>query len=241
MRARHPFVAESSRFHPRDRLCAALAHFRQPDFRPSESFLPMSWTDERIDQLRTMWDKGMSASQIAEQLGGAITRNAVIGKAHRLGLKSRPSPVKAEGAASVAAAPRPKPSSVSPPPPPPAVRQPDAEIAFARATPMMPVRALPPMPMVMPNTGPVPPTTTSHPMANRRSRPDMGHKISLLELTDKVCKWPIGHPDEEGFHFCGAPVNVGTPYCLEHCAVAYQSQLPRKDKPRPLPMPKYRV
>jgi GcrA cell cycle regulator len=194
----------------------------------------MSWTDERIEQLRTMWDKGMSASQIAEQLGGNITRNAVIGKAHRLGLKSRPSPVKADSprTATTKAAPAPAPA--------PAARAQESEVAYARATPMMP-RPAAPAPMIMPNTGPVPPTTTSHPMANRRSRPDLGAKIGLLELTDKVCKWPIGHPDEEGFHFCGAPVNPGTPYCLEHCAVAYQSQLPRKDKPRPLPMPKFRV
>ena len=54
----------------------------------------MSWTDERIDQLKSMWTKGMTASQIAEELGG-VSRNAVIGKAHRLGLQSRPSPVKA--------------------------------------------------------------------------------------------------------------------------------------------------
>jgi GcrA cell cycle regulator len=196
----------------------------------------MSWTDERIDQLRTMWDKGMSASQIAEQLGNNITRNAVIGKAHRLGLKSRPSPVKADSPRA-----KPAPAAVptpTPTPTPPLVRAQDPEVAFARAAPVM-QRA--PMPMMMPNTGPVPPTTTSHPMANRRSRPDMGRKITLLELTEKVCKWPIGHPDEEDFHFCGAPVNAGTPYCLEHCAVAYQSQLPRKDKMRPLPMPRYRV
>ena len=54
----------------------------------------MSWTDERIEQLRNMWEKGLTASQIADELGG-VSRNAVIGKAHRLGLKSRPSPVKA--------------------------------------------------------------------------------------------------------------------------------------------------
>lgn len=196
----------------------------------------MSWTDERIDQLRTMWDKGMSASQIAEQLGGGITRNAVIGKAHRLGLNSRPSPVKAEGGA-----PRTKAAAT----PAPAVKASEPDTPLVRAAPPMPrpvVQAvMPPAPMPLPNTGPVPPTTIMHPMANKRSRPDSGKKITLLELTDKVCKWPIGHPDEEDFHFCGAPVNAGTPYCLEHCAVAYQSQLPRKDKPRPLPMPKYRV
>ncbi|HTH29205.1 MAG TPA: GcrA family cell cycle regulator, partial [Sphingobium sp.] len=54
----------------------------------------MAWTDERIDQLKTMWERGMTASQIADELGG-VSRNAVIGKAHRLGLQSRPSPVKA--------------------------------------------------------------------------------------------------------------------------------------------------
>ncbi|WP_330219252.1 GcrA family cell cycle regulator, partial [Sphingobium sp. AM] len=54
----------------------------------------MSWTDERIDQLKAMWERGLTASQIADELGG-VSRNAVIGKAHRLGLQSRPSPVKA--------------------------------------------------------------------------------------------------------------------------------------------------
>ncbi|MGC4251284.1 MAG: GcrA family cell cycle regulator, partial [Sphingobium sp.] len=65
----------------------------------------MSWTDERIDQLKSMWEKGLTASQIAEELGG-VSRNAVIGKAHRLGLQSRPSPVKANEAPKKAAAPR---------------------------------------------------------------------------------------------------------------------------------------
>jgi len=58
----------------------------------------MSWTDERIESLRKYWDEGLSASQIAEKLGEGVTRNAVIGKAHRLGLQSRPSPVKSEPA-----------------------------------------------------------------------------------------------------------------------------------------------
>ena len=57
----------------------------------------MSWTDERIGKLTTMWEGGSTASQIADELGG-VSRNAVIGKAHRLGLKSRPSPVKANEA-----------------------------------------------------------------------------------------------------------------------------------------------
>ena len=73
----------------------------------------MSWTDERIDQLKGMWERGLTASQIAEELGG-VSRNAVIGKAHRLGLQSRPSPVKANDAPKKAPAPPRKPASPAP-------------------------------------------------------------------------------------------------------------------------------
>ena len=59
----------------------------------------MSWTDERVTMLRDLWAKGLSASQIAVQLGG-VTRNAVIGKAHRLGRESRPSPIRGNGTGS---------------------------------------------------------------------------------------------------------------------------------------------
>ncbi len=182
----------------------------------------MSWTDERIEILRTLWDRGMSASQISEQLGGNITRNAVIGKAHRLGLKSRPSPVKSESARKI----------------PPAI--PKVAVAPPVAAPIVPDRAVAapaaiitrPQVAPMPSPAPVP----------RRPRAEGDKVITLLDLNDKICKWPIGHPDEDDFHFCGSPVNPGTPYCGEHCAVAYQSQLPRKDRPlRPLPMPRYRV
>ncbi len=80
----------------------------------------MSWTDERIETLKTMWEAGQTASQIAEALGG-VSRNAVIGKAHRLDLQSRPSPVKPnEPAAPVAVAAEPEPAVAAPPPPPPA-------------------------------------------------------------------------------------------------------------------------
>ena len=66
----------------------------------------MAWTDERIAKLRELWDKGLSASQIATELSEGVTRNAVIGKAHRLGLKSRPSPVKGESTRPKKAAPK---------------------------------------------------------------------------------------------------------------------------------------
>ncbi|HLL58528.1 MAG TPA: GcrA family cell cycle regulator, partial [Allosphingosinicella sp.] len=96
----------------------------------------MSWTDERIDRLKELWSNGMTASQIADELGG-VSRNAVIGKAHRLGLQSRPSPVKpnepapAKAKAAPAAAPEPAEPAAAPEPKP----QPAPEPQPAAAVP----------------------------------------------------------------------------------------------------------
>src|SRR5687767_2748587 len=85
----------------------------------------MSWTDERIDRLKDLWSQGMTASQIADELGG-VSRNAVIGKAHRLGLKARPSPVKAN---EPKPAPKPKEAEAkaAPKPAPPRAKVPEPE------------------------------------------------------------------------------------------------------------------
>ncbi|GAB4576320.1 MAG: GcrA family cell cycle regulator [Rhodothalassiaceae bacterium] len=132
----------------------------------------MSWTDEKIAALRKLWDKGLSASQIATEIGDGVTRNAVIGKAHRLGLKARPSPVKE-----------------------------------------------------------TPPQKAEAPKARRKATKDK--RVGLLDLTERMCKWPIGHPGEAEFHFCGRPSTPGLPYCPEHCAEAYQAQQPRRDRRPP--------
>jgi len=74
--------------------------------------------------------------------------------------------------------------------------------------------------------------------APRRPRAKVAkpQRTSLLDLSEKICKWPIGHPGDADFHFCGKPSNAGFPYCGEHCALAYQAQMPRRDRPnRPLP------
>lgn len=210
----------------------------------------MSWTEERIEQLRKMWEGGMTASQIAEELGG-VSRNAVIGKAHRLGLQSRPSPVKpGESSESNAGAETPKPV-VAPVPraprPAPVAAAPAPEAVPPAATPPQP--ALPPQPVVR-SIGPggfqraMPgeqqaPSTPAPPRRLVPARPsaEFADKTSLLELTDKICKWPLGHPGEPDFHFCGKPINPGFPYCLDHCSVAYQAQLPRRDRRPPPPLP----
>ncbi|MCA3255301.1 MAG: GcrA cell cycle regulator, partial [Alphaproteobacteria bacterium] len=162
---------------------------------------------------------------IAEKLGEGLTRNAVIGKAHRLGLKGRPSPVKAGAEPAAAAAPAPAPKPAAAPPPAPAAAAPAAAPEPAPA----PVAAAAAAPAIeLPKARPVP--VRAAPVSGKS-----GGKTTLLDLSDKVCKWPIGHPDEADFHFCGKPSQPGFPYCGEHCAVAYQAQLPRRDRPRQMP------
>jgi GcrA cell cycle regulator len=208
----------------------------------------MSWTEERIETLRKLWTSGMTASQIAEELGG-VSRNAVIGKAHRLGLQSRPSPVKSnadtagEGRAAAPAVPKSVPvrSAAKPAAAAPAAVTPAAPAATTTAaTPPSDapvIRSIGPggFQRALPSDQqpPIPPAPPRR-LVPAKPSPEMANKTSLLDLSDRVCKWPIGHPGEPDFHFCGKPVNPGFPYCLDHCSVAYQVQVPRKDR-RPPP------
>ena len=212
----------------------------------------MSWTDERIAQLKAMWEKGLTASQIADELGG-VSRNAVIGKAHRLGLQSRPSPVKANEAPKKAAparkpaAPAPEaeapraaaPVAAPPPPPRPApVAAPAAPAAPAAAAAPSDAPAAPQPRIVSVGPGgflrqgpgdqqaPIPPAPPRR-LVPAKPSAEIAGKTSLLDLTERICKWPMGHPGEPDFHFCGEAVNPGFPYCVEHCGRAYQAQLPR--------------
>ncbi|WP_416832257.1 MAG: GcrA family cell cycle regulator [Erythrobacter sp.] len=226
----------------------------------------MSWTDERIATLKKMWEGGATASQIAEELGG-VSRNAVIGKAHRLGLKSRPSPVKANDkkkpAKKPAAKPAPAAKKAAPPAPKPAPRPaaaesdsaPEAPVAKADAAPVKdgnsqpmpnPTSDLPKIVSVGPGgflrqgpgdqQPPIPPAPPRR-LVPAKPSPEIADKTSLLDLSDKVCRWPMGHPGEPDFHFCGESVNPGFPYCVEHCGRAYQAQLPRGARRPPPPLP----
>ena len=225
----------------------------------------MSWTDERIEQLKGMWEKGLTASQIAEELGG-VSRNAVIGKAHRLGLQSRPSPVKAADAprkpavpprkpapetaalaAPVAAQPAPQPAAAPHPAP---VAAPAAPVAAQPAPQQHAADAEPaPRPRIVSvgpggflrqgpgdQQAPIPPAPPRR-LVPAKPSPEIADKTSLLDLTERICKWPMGHPGEPDFHFCGEAVNPGFPYCVEHCGRAYQAQLPRGTRRPPPPLP----
>jgi GcrA cell cycle regulator len=220
----------------------------------------MSWTDERIDKLKAMWEKGMTASQIAEELGG-VSRNAVIGKAHRLDLQSRPSPVKSndddksgakKAAAAKAAKPAPRPIEAAPPRPEPIIaRTPPPPPTAAAPTPVpVPTSPHAPTGAQLRSIGPggflrqgpgdqAPPATPAPPRRLVPAKPsaEIAGKTSLLDLNERICKWPLGHPGEPNFHFCGDKVNPGFPYCVAHCGHAYQAQMPRRDRKPPPPLP----
>jgi len=211
----------------------------------------MAWTDERIEQLKSMWEKGMTASQIADELGG-VSRNAVIGKAHRLGLQARPSPVrdgKDEGTVAVAPVASPvEPRAEAPrapaprPAPAPAAAAPVAAVdgVAPPAPPQPQIRSIGPGGFLRQAPGeqsaPIPPAPPRR-LVPARPSPEIAGKTSLLDLNDKICKWPLGHPGEPDFHFCGDQVNPGFPYCVQHCGQAYQAQLPRRDRRPPPPLP----
>ena len=215
----------------------------------------MSWTDERIERLKTMWTKGSTASQIAEDLGG-VSRNAVIGKAHRLGLESRPSPVKPgeekEKKAKAASAPKaakpapaPKTASAAPEPRESITDASRADFAPAppqskQSEPNIQYRSVGPGGFIRQGPGdtqaPIPPAPPRR-LVPAKPSADVADKTSLLDLNDRVCRWPMGHPGEPDFHFCGQPSNPGYPYCVDHCGVAYQAQLPRRDRRPPPPLP----
>jgi GcrA cell cycle regulator len=203
----------------------------------------MSWTDERIERLKKMWHDGATASQIADELGG-VSRNAVIGKAHRLGLEQRPSPVKAGEEKEVK-----KPAPIAAPKP----ATPKAEVLKTtaaapsaapatphRSSPEMQYRSIGPGGFVRQGPGdqqaPIPPAPPRR-LVPAKPSPEVADKTSLLDLNDRICKWPIGHPGEPDFHFCGEQANPGFPYCVQHCGVAYQAQLPRRDRRPPPPLP----
>ena len=195
----------------------------------------MSWSDERVELLKKMWGEGQSASQIAKELGG-VTRNAVIGKVHRLGLSNR-----ASGGATTKAAPEKAPAKAKAAKaaprkaPEPAAAEPAAEPAAAepaRPAPMSPARRA-----IIPAGQPLPPQPSTNEispeaLATQREVEKKAKKLSLMELTERTCKWPVGDPATDDFWFCGLAVKAGKPYCEAHVGVAFQPMSSRRDRRR---------
>ncbi|WP_372800320.1 GcrA family cell cycle regulator [Paracoccus seriniphilus] len=199
----------------------------------------MSWTDERVETLKRMWSEGQSASAIAKELGG-VTRNAVIGKVHRLGLSNRteepeaaPAPepvVKKEAEKKTAPAPKAAPAAAAEPAsakPEPVAEQPAPQPVFT-PTPRRPI---------VPAGQPLPPQPSANEispeaLASVREVEKKSRKLTLMELTERTCKWPIGDPATDKFWFCGLPSQPGKPYCEAHVGVAFQPMSSRRDRRR---------
>lgn len=165
----------------------------------------MNWTDERVELLKKLWSEGLSASQIATQLGG-VSRNAVIGKVHRLKLSARgrasaaqPRAKKAASAAAAKVASRP-------------VRTVAASVGATALQVQFDAEPVA-RPMARPSTDVVVP---------------ISRKLALIQLTERTCKWPNGDPLTEEFNFCGNDVGENGPYCGYHSKIAYQPASERR-------------
>jgi GcrA cell cycle regulator len=196
----------------------------------------MSWTDERVEILKKMWGEGQSASVIAKELGG-VTRNAVIGKVHRLGLSNRASsttkaPTKEKVAPKVAAKAKPATPKPAPKKEPAAATAPPASAPVPAETRPIPIRK-----QIIPAGQPLPPQPSANEVSPEAlakvSEIEKGaKKLTLMELTERTCKWPIGDPATDEFWFCGLPVEQGKPYCEAHVGVAFQPMSTRRDRKR---------
>ncbi|MGA8616056.1 MAG: GcrA family cell cycle regulator [Xanthobacteraceae bacterium] len=157
----------------------------------------MSWTDERVELLKKLWSEGLSASQIAAELGG-VTRNAVIGKVHRLGLSGR-----AKSASS--GAPRQR-----------KARAPTHMLRIGRSirgnTALAPAYDIEAEaePELIDNIIPI------------------AQRCTILDLTEATCRWPVGDPGAGDFFFCGGNTLGSLPYCPHHARIAYQPASDRR-------------
>jgi GcrA cell cycle regulator len=200
----------------------------------------MSWTDERVETLKKMWSEGQSASQIAKELGG-VTRNAVIGKVHRLGLSNRAgsgaaAPAKADAKPVKSAKPEAaKPAKAT------AKADPKTDPEEDEGPIMQTVSATPVATTnrraIIPAGQPLPPQPSANEispeaLAKVNEIEKKAKKLSLMELTERTCKWPVGDPATPNFWFCGLPTQAGKPYCEAHVGVAFQPMSSRRDRKR---------
>ena len=145
----------------------------------------MAWTDERVELLKTLWAEGLSAAQIANKMGG-VTRNAVIGKVHRLGLSGRATPAKPQRGCGPSAERR-------------------EEVAAVKPQQRQEIKPI------------IPEVSTIAPLVL-----DTGDRTTVSTIKNNMCKWPIGDPAKEDFHFCGQPALTGKSYCTHHARMAFQ-------------------
>lgn len=172
----------------------------------------MAWTDDMIAELKKLWSKGMSTGEIGKKLG--VTKNSVVGKVHRLGLDGRPSPIKRKDEDKTLKSPTSKPEA------PKAMQKKEAKPAKPE-----------PLKVQTPRLEPARTKKIEHIVEDVKITPIKIEKkdivikkegdFSLIDLDGHSCRWPIGDPKDENFHFCGKKIRTGQTYCDEHSAIAY--------------------
>ena len=162
----------------------------------------MAWTNERVEELKNLWSEGLSASQIAKRLGD-VTRNAVIGKVHRLGLEARLKPVKKQ---------------VS-------IGQLDSNLISVSYSGNLAFKDISSNDLDYSSNA-----AHTEPKSNNLHSVGSHEYVSILNLTENNCKWPIGDPATEKFWFCGHESESGKPYCKTHISIAFQQVTQRRSK-----------
>ena len=155
----------------------------------------MAWTEKMVEDLKIMWKQGLTTGEIGKRLG--VSKNSIVGKVHRLQLDARPSPIKKKDEeqenAAVAATAETKPAAVK------AKTEKKTEPREEK------------------------PAAAPQPVAEKPAvvRKNIAGDVKLTDLDNHTCRWPIGDPKDENFHFCGKKVRIGQTYCEEHAALAY--------------------
>ena len=170
----------------------------------------MSWTDERVERLSRLWLEGLSASQIAADLGEGVSRNAVIGKVHRLGLSGRSTSPSSE-AAIVEIEMQAEPAFVA-----------DSSTAAMDVGQIDEEEDLPIDLPIEIEAAPVPLAIDLSALRPRDAALPQPGRVTMLELGATMCRWPLGDPTSAEFRFCGCRATSGLPYCPEHARVAFQ-------------------
>ena len=187
----------------------------------------MEWNDETIARLRLLWDEGLSTAEIGRRLG--VSKNAVVGKAHRMMLPPRPSPIRRDGPVSARAS---TPRRVTGPtlPPLPASCQEGSRVDLPRPAVPEPWRPTHPPHRAAPTAaaaqlqGPARPVVPSvEPQVPIRTTPPISGRSS-------ACCWPLGEPGTRSFRFCDGPSMPAKPYCVEHAQLAYVKVRDRREE-----------
>ncbi|MGE0223442.1 MAG: GcrA family cell cycle regulator [Acetobacteraceae bacterium] len=181
----------------------------------------MEWNEETINRLRALWAEGHSTAEIGRRLG--VSKNAIVGKAHRLDLAARPSPIRRDPSdalqARQSASRRGEGSTL--PPLTSTDDTPRVVAAKPAVTPVVPITVPTMVAAPVSPSAPARPVVTAPPrLAPVSSRP-YGRVIT--------CCWPIGEPGTRGFRFCDASSEPGKPYCIEHAKLAYVKVRDRRD------------